>query len=1305
MESCQRRVFSTDFAPDTRNFRVLRSDTKMRTLRLLLTLFALGSAAVLSADNYPFPMASKLAYSYGVKPPSPSATSWSADYTALQSRYSSWISAYRVTASGASVAGSTVYRIQRPEDSDDSVSEGIGYGMILAVYFDDQATFNGLYNYVEGHLDGLGLMNWQISSGGSTIGANSASDGDDDICYALFLAHYQWGDGTYSYLTWAKNMLNLIEGNDVDANERLKPGDSFDSCQYPSYYMPNEWTVFGKQGGNAGLWSAVTSNSYSTLAAARNSTSGLIAEQTSTNGTGGGCSVSSTQYLYNSCRVPFYMALDYIYYDTTNSSSELKLLQSFFGSIAPGSVDDGYTVSSNSACSYNTNEGSFVGPAGCSLMGTTSAPSELETYYTTLMGYSVSSGNYYSDTWTLLSLLLMQGNMPNLADPSTIFTPTPTPTNTTFAGTPTMTATVTPVISGVIFEDFEAASINSPYGYESAGGVVPTEAITTTVQTVVGGTYANAMFFDVSYSAGYAGVGFQSNYANNIGVVDAAGTTAVSFSVYSTTAPVTFTISFQEGGTTITPDANGGHGIEWTSASQSITQANTWITFKLPVYALTWNPYQSQNGVSLPSTNPGYTIVLASMKQCQIQSSTVTSSGYRILIDNIEFDPTAAFTPTPTVTPFTNPYTEIFDDFESSASLNPKTTPQMGAVFYDISNNASASLTITSVSGDYVDGGHGLQLTYNTGNTSSSYGCGASDISPYGVTPGLPSYQDDSGAVLLSFWLKAPAGLKYRMEYQEAGNTGTGGQVNGGDGAEWMSQVQTSTPGANGWQYVELPLGSFEEDPYNALCNPASVGAPGPCLSEGDTQQLQAVKSVTIKLVGDQLGALNSGVLYMDDIAFITTWKTPTPTSSPSSTATPTHGSSPTNSPTSTATPSPSPSPSPTSTGTPSNTPTASPSDSPTGSPSNSPSSTATPSATPAGTATPTPTFTNFAGSPTSTWSVSASPTYSQSSTNSPTYTPTLVLTATPSGSATTVVSETNTPASSFTNTPGASATNSPVSSSTNTPGASFTNTPGSSETNTPVASATNTPANSATNTPAASSTNTPGSSATNSPANTATPTPSNTSANTGTATVTATYTTTAVAVPTIGNVSLSSGSGGTEVLTVTGGNFATGDYLELYYSSTNVTVTVSAASVAVLGSTTITASVSGLIVPFTVTVFNSTSNSSGYTYLKATPTPGSGGVILSHVPLPNPNPKVIYVELGTSVDYVEVRVYAENLVYVGSGTTMNVPAGWQPVLLPGEITKSSGGAADGLYYYKVIAHKNGGTLDAATIGKLYLSR
>ena len=97
-------------------------------------------------------------------------------------------------------------RVTRPSDGNDTVSEGISYGMLFAVYMNDKATFDAIWKYEQKHLNAHGLMHWRISSSGTTTGSNSATDADEDMAFALVMADKQWG----GYTTTATTMLTTV---------------------------------------------------------------------------------------------------------------------------------------------------------------------------------------------------------------------------------------------------------------------------------------------------------------------------------------------------------------------------------------------------------------------------------------------------------------------------------------------------------------------------------------------------------------------------------------------------------------------------------------------------------------------------------------------------------------------------------------------------------------------------------------------------------------------------------------------------------------------------------------------------------------------------------------------------------------------------------------------------------------------------------------------------------------------------------------------------------------------------------------
>ena len=169
-------------------------------------------------------------------------------------------------------------RVRRPNSSgavvNSTVSEGIAYGMLLAVYADDQPTFDKFWQYSQIHLDSNGLMNWYIGPAGETLGTGAASDSDEDIAFALIAADARWGGRgslTTNYIDLAKTQIGKIWQYEVDhsRNDVFKPGDTgFDgSVINISYFAPAYYKVFGRVTGQTANWNRVAATSYDVIEA------------------------------------------------------------------------------------------------------------------------------------------------------------------------------------------------------------------------------------------------------------------------------------------------------------------------------------------------------------------------------------------------------------------------------------------------------------------------------------------------------------------------------------------------------------------------------------------------------------------------------------------------------------------------------------------------------------------------------------------------------------------------------------------------------------------------------------------------------------------------------------------------------------------------------------------------------------------------------------------------------------------------------------------------------------------------------
>lgn len=149
----------------------------------------------------------------------------------------------------------------RAIDSNDIRSEGISYGMMIAVQMNQQTMFNRLWNFAVTHM--LQRQNgtphhfaWQLnaSSPYSAIDSNPAPDGEEYMAMALIFAHNRWGSGTFSstdqdyrnYRYWANELVRIIRNNLWDANAGMIVFSPNTSTKYtdPSYHIPVFYELF-----------------------------------------------------------------------------------------------------------------------------------------------------------------------------------------------------------------------------------------------------------------------------------------------------------------------------------------------------------------------------------------------------------------------------------------------------------------------------------------------------------------------------------------------------------------------------------------------------------------------------------------------------------------------------------------------------------------------------------------------------------------------------------------------------------------------------------------------------------------------------------------------------------------------------------------------------------------------------------------------------------------------------------------------------------------------------------------------------
>jgi endo-1,4-beta-D-glucanase Y len=326
-------------------------------------------------------------------------------------------------------------RTRRPDTPDgipnSTVSEGIAYGMVIAVMLGEQPLFDALFGYALEFANEHGLMCWYVSpDGAKALGTGAASDADEDIAWALVMAHRQWrGRGALgeSYLDHAKRQIDRIWQFQVDHDafpHLFKPGDEWRPNVFnPSYFAPNQYRVFGEISGNASGWQGVVDRGYDIVQASLNEASGnrdngLVPAWCDARGTPvEAFPGAETNYQTDSARLPFRLAQDFAYYGDPRARTYVEKTSAFFAALGADAIGDGYHTDGRPCPDRKTpqpNAGSavFVGCAAAGAMHSPAYQAFLDAAYARVRtGKLLARSRYYNHCWTVLSLLMLSGNL------------------------------------------------------------------------------------------------------------------------------------------------------------------------------------------------------------------------------------------------------------------------------------------------------------------------------------------------------------------------------------------------------------------------------------------------------------------------------------------------------------------------------------------------------------------------------------------------------------------------------------------------------------------------------------------------------------------------------------------------------------------------------------------------------------------------------------------------------------------------------------------------------------------------------
>lgn len=390
-----------------------------------------------AGENYPFPHNvddGDPAYAYGILP------KVSADEmnSAMLRMYNRWKEVY-LTTEGCNegelrVSGGKSYKMG-------TCSEGTGYGMLLSVYMansDNNAhgDFDAIYRFVQNHLiPGCGLMKWVVDRHCKDLSEWSAPDGDLDIAFALLMAHKQWGsDGEINYLEEGKKYVQNILDYAVNrpqytiARAQLTNPDPNDNLSntMTSYQMPGVARLFEKVTEDE-EWSKVVDAIYALFDYFHNLNDSGLPPYMFMIDTYEPVSGQAYDYSYDSCRVPWRVVMDYVWYGADENrlahdypTQMATWFNSYMKSIDWDFNQVGYKFNLDGTPAENgwPSPRNIVGMMAPAAMADESNQELLNNAYAYLSSLDINHdddgfGGYYQDTLAVLGMLAITGNMPN----------------------------------------------------------------------------------------------------------------------------------------------------------------------------------------------------------------------------------------------------------------------------------------------------------------------------------------------------------------------------------------------------------------------------------------------------------------------------------------------------------------------------------------------------------------------------------------------------------------------------------------------------------------------------------------------------------------------------------------------------------------------------------------------------------------------------------------------------------------------------------------------------------------------------
>lgn len=314
--------------------------------------------------------------------------------------------------------------------NNDVRSEGMSYGMMIAVQMDKQEEFDRIWKWAKTymyHADDpyAGYFSWHNETDGRMIDQNPASDGETWFATALLFADARWGsgEGIYDYAAEANAILNAMLHRDpmgvgtpmFDPEAKMivfVPSPGRDSTfTDPSYHTPHFYEIWARKAAQDNdFWAEAAQVSRDFWQLAAHPETGLMSNYTQFTGEPVARSNYGEYYYADAWRIGMNIALDYVWFRADDwQVGELNRLLTFFYDQGINSYTSRFRIDGTPADPQHRSTGLIATNAVATLAADTAFDGE---FVQALWDTPVPVGQYryYDGLLYLMALLQVSGN-------------------------------------------------------------------------------------------------------------------------------------------------------------------------------------------------------------------------------------------------------------------------------------------------------------------------------------------------------------------------------------------------------------------------------------------------------------------------------------------------------------------------------------------------------------------------------------------------------------------------------------------------------------------------------------------------------------------------------------------------------------------------------------------------------------------------------------------------------------------------------------------------------------------------------